>query len=65
MPTAPEHLRARFADDSAAWDVLREHYRDDRGVIRPKPPGRWPSTHEARAIDYLVLEWDYGYDPEP
>lgn len=62
MPQAPEYLRAMFEDDSDAWRHLSNFY-DDRGLIRPKIAGTTPTDKQAHAIDYLILEWDYGYEP--
>lgn len=62
MPQAPSHLRVMFEDDSAAWAVLAENFRDDRGMIRPKVKGYRATAQEDCAIDYLWLEWDYGYE---
>jgi hypothetical protein len=61
MPQAPSHLQAMFEDDRAAWNVLKDNFTDDRGVIRPKP-GHVPSANEFNAVDYLCLEWDYCYE---
>jgi hypothetical protein len=61
MPQAPDYLRAKFADDSAAWDVLANNYIDLRGHISPKL-GYTPVGGDMDAILYLVLEWDYAYE---
>ena len=61
MPQAPEYLRAMFSDDADAWGHLSNFY-DDRGMIRPKITGALPTEKQAYAIDYLCLEWDYGYE---
>lgn len=63
MPQAPDALRALFANDGEAWEVLRENFTDTSGVIRPKP-GHAPTVAECAAIDYLVLEWDYAWEPD-
>lgn len=60
MPQASDYLRGQFEHDGAAWDVLRAHFTESRGVIRPKN-GHAPSAAEFEAIDYLVMEWDYAY----
>lgn len=66
MPTASEELQTQFADDGAAWKVLRERFEDDRGTIRPThEPRPTLSREESDAIDYLFYEWDYCYDPWP
>jgi len=62
MPQAPSYLQAMFEDDRAAWEALKDNFTDTRGVIMPKP-GHLPVWHELLAVDYLVLEWDYGYEP--
>lgn len=65
MPQAPDHLRAKFADDSAAFEALGFNFFClPGGVIYPKE-GYVPNAHEWDAIDYLIMEWDYGYSSEP
>jgi hypothetical protein len=61
MPQGPAHLHAMFGDDSTAWTYLSNFY-DDRGIIRPKIAGTQPTEKQFQAIDYLCLEWDYGYE---
>lgn len=62
MPQAPQHLRDKFEDDGAAWAILDKHYYADKsGVIHPKDSNRTPTPEEGDALDYLWLEWDYGY----
>jgi hypothetical protein len=63
MPQAPNHLRAMFSDDADAWRYLPNFY-DDRGIIRPKIAGTEPTEKQGHAIDYLCLEWDYGYESQ-
>lgn len=63
MPQAPQYLRDMFDDDADAWSVLRGKFTAPRGVISPNP-GHTPSEWEIAAVDYLCLEWDYGYEPE-
>lgn len=67
MPQAPEELRAKFSGgDGEALDILRENYVVDcSGVIHPKTKDYQPTKRENEAIDYLWLEWDYGYASEP
>lgn len=62
MPQAPDELRAKFKDDSDAWDALKEHFDEKKFLIHPKVEGYVPTEREADAIDYLVLEWDWEYD---
>lgn len=61
MPQAPSYLQSMFEDDAAAWRYLPNFY-DDRGMIRPKIAGTTPVAKQVHAIDYLCLEWDYGYE---
>lgn len=63
MPQAPEHLRASW-NDFSAWLQLRPNFVERSGVILKKP-GYKPTEDDFSAIDYLFLEWDYGYDPDP
>lgn len=62
MPQAPDDLRELFGDDCDARSELTEHYTIDRFVIRPKQKTRAITDRESAAIDYLVLEWDYGFE---
>lgn len=62
MPQAPDYLRAKFAHDGEAWAALGDNFTDTRGLIRPKP-GHKPTDREFDAIDYLVMEWDYAWEP--
>jgi hypothetical protein len=52
-----------FSDDADAWRYLPNFY-DDRGIIRPKIAGTEPTEKQGHAIDYLCLEWDYGYESQ-
>ncbi len=62
MRQAPQELQDLFEDDCAAMAVLQEHYTVDRsGIMRPKDAGRNFQGLEDAAINYLILEWDYGY----
>lgn len=67
MPSAPAHLCAKFpGGDEEALRVLVDRFDVDRtGMIRPKFHGLVVAPREAEAIDYLWLEWDYGYSPMP
>jgi hypothetical protein len=64
MPQAPQHLRALFCCDRDAWDALKGNFTDTRGLIQPKP-GHTPTEYELLAVDYMCLEWDYGYETIP
>lgn len=64
MPQAPSYLQAMFEDDSAAFAVLANNFNDTGGLLRPKP-GYTPTSSDYHAIDYLCLEWDYGYEEAP
>lgn len=63
MPQGPPELHARFGDDSNAIQLLLSHNFtiDQQFIIRP-PEGYIPTDEDNDAIDYLVLEWDYGYE---
>lgn len=67
MPSAPDDLRAKFPGCiEQAFEVIDDYCVVERsGLIRPKK-GVDPKTFPQRvndAIDYLWLEWDYGYEP--
>ena len=61
MPQAHPELQAKFADDSEAREVL-----EGAGfVLNPDftwlaPEGRQPCIEELDAIEYLIMEWDFG-----
>lgn len=61
MPTAPQHLRERWNDETALAQIAKAGLDIKHGVIRVRPDV-WPRlSRETRdAIDYLVMEWDYG-----
>lgn len=62
MPQSPAHLQAQFPSDSEALEILKENFIIYRnGMIGRKDPGYVPTEKEKDAVDYLVLEWDYGY----
>lgn len=65
MPTAPKELRDKFPGmDTEALQLLEAAgftVSKDFIVRKPKPDYN-PSSREFDAIDYLVEEWDYGYD---
>lgn len=66
MPQASDELRAKFpGHDQEAWEVLKEHFDDDRGMIRRKDKTRQPTEREFEAIDYLCDEWDYCFEGIP
>ncbi len=70
MPQAPEYLRKMFTDDQAAFKVIDANFNTSPGgIISPKVVGHDPTEQENYALDYLWLEWDYGFSgftaPEP
>ena len=66
MPTAPDHLREKFPGGfEEALDVIEPYHTWRNGLIRPKAAGHVETDRERDAIDYAVLEWDFGHDPEP
>lgn len=69
MPQAPEVLRKNWhygdePGDQKASAHLKPNFTRRDGVIRPKA-GYEPTAKDMDAITYLVLEWDYAYDPKP
>lgn len=67
MPQANEILRAKFPNGSQqALDILKPLcYIDDNFTIRPtsKAAMFYFTDRHFEAIDYLVEEWDYLYEP--
>lgn len=64
MPTAPEHLRAKWGIDDgpvmhflieAGWVMTRDFF-----WLMPEDRRAPPSAQEMSAIEFLVLEWDFG-----
>lgn len=51
-----------FETDVQAWTVLGNRFCEFAGLIKPRHPGYRPTDDELRAIRYLILEWDYGYE---
>lgn len=66
MPSAPTWLCDLFpGDDEEALKVLERNFVVPRGfIIHPKVAGYKPTQRENEAIDYMFMEWDYGYTPE-
>lgn len=62
MPSGPDHLHEKWGDDGAAWKYLQSlGWTHTKGVIQPKP-GHEMTDEERDAIEYLCLEWDWGYE---
>jgi hypothetical protein len=61
-PAAPLPPTAEINSDDEAHAILREHFRDDRGTLRPLKFGYRPTAKEWQAINYLLDEWDYAYE---
>lgn len=64
MPTAPEPLRSEWTHEDAL-ECIRPNFYVSAGVIMPRASTYSPDEREGRAIDYLFLEWDYGYESRP
>lgn len=67
MPQATDELRAKFPGwDQEAQEVLGTnftlHY-PSVGIIRKRDPKYKPTEREWDAVDYLIQEWDYAYEP--
>ncbi len=58
-----KNMKDLFDDDDQAWEVLKDNFNDDAGIIYPKVLGYKATEMENSAIDYLWEEWDYGYLP--
>lgn len=55
-----------FENDADALNVLRQNFRQwHNGCICPKRAGYTPDHLEVDAINYLLEEWDFSYDPKP
>lgn len=54
-------------DDQTAHAFLksRGYTLDDGFVYHPPTKDHKVTAQEGAALDYLWLEWDYGYSPEP
>lgn len=63
MPQGPPELQEEFGTDYAALQIIKENYTEGKGfVIRPKVEGYKSTELENRALNYLWLEWDYGFE---
>lgn len=61
MPTAPDHLRQKFEDDTAARDLLEAAgYSLTHTFDWVAPAPHTATLEELDAVEYLILEWDYG-----
>jgi hypothetical protein len=64
MPQGPYELHEKWQDSGNALYHLDAHFNVNRGgVIRKKDAAYEPTAEDLSAIDYLCLEWDYGYEP--
>ena len=63
MPQTTQELRDEFADDSVAWAHLTANFAEDRFLIYPKDRSYVLTEKDQRAIQYLIEEWDWDYDP--
>jgi hypothetical protein len=61
MPQASRELQERWGTDWNAIHQLRRNFTQENGIIRPMP-GYTPTEEDLSAVDYLVAEWDYGYE---
>lgn len=60
MPQAPKELSDKW-NESTAFTQITENFKISRdGIIYPIN-GYSPTEEDYSAIDYLILEWDYGY----
>lgn len=66
MPQGPSHLHEKFGEPHVALAVLLStRFSLSGGVISPRVQDMVVSDEEGDAIDYLVMEWDYAYNPLP
>ncbi len=63
MPSGPIELHEKWGDPSRALECLALNFRDDKGVIRPRCDSYTMTDDEASAVNYLCMEWDFGYEP--
>lgn len=64
MPSASDELREMFSGPEEALTLLDKHFTEKAGCIYPKDNAYNPTLRENAAINYLVYEWDYGYEHE-
>lgn len=62
MPQAPAHLQERWISDDKAIRFLKERgWRLERDWCWTMPANDYqPSEDEFSAVDFLILEWDFG-----
>lgn len=61
MPSGPPELRAKWGDDLAAIEHLESRgFKHAAGFCWLQPEGHVYSQDDHSALDYLVLEWDWG-----
>lgn len=62
MPEGPDYLAERWGDDAAALQHLHDRgYGETRGGLLVPPRDHEASDDDNSAINYLFLEWDYGF----
>jgi dienelactone hydrolase len=70
MPSGPSHWHEFWSERNEVGDGGSEAFRyliDKRGFrcragVLFHPKGIEPDALDIAAIEYLIMEWDYGYD---
>ncbi|WP_133254300.1 hypothetical protein [Phenylobacterium deserti] len=73
MPSGPPELHAEWCDAgpddggdfNAQAHLKAAGYTLTRGWEWIPPPGRQPTERDISAINYLIMEWDFGGLVEP
>lgn len=62
MPQGRPELHAFWEHDGRAWEHLEPNFTSEDSIIRQKDPSYKPTFVDWQAIEYLVTEWDWGFD---
>lgn len=52
-------------DESSAHFILATNFREENGLYQPRHGGYEMNESERAALNYLIEEWDYAYNPTP
>lgn len=51
--------------ESDAHFILAANFYEDGGIYQPRHGGYQMSEREREALNHLINEWDYEYNPTP
>lgn len=64
-PLSHQSEDPKSLDESEAHFILAANFREEGGLYQPRHGGYQITERERAALDYLITEWDYDYNPTP